>query len=340
MSERPRGSARRRLGVLIAAALLSIPVGFVLYHRFSIELPAPGDEVRGGYAPATPMETLDRDASVATLLRLNSRSGSPTTAWLRVPRDLDPDYDILLTYVGHQAGRRILDLVPERSDVVLVGMQYAAEYRRDTWQQKLGLPGMLRRATLDTVSGGMLALAELENRGFDLDRLTVMGVSLGSFFAVLHGAYDERIPRVLVIHGGSNLRWILTSYFGERGQPWTGRLAGGLAYLFLDPLDSVHHVARISPRELTMIAARGDGAFPESSAHELYAAARAPKAIVWTDGSHVRSSRPDIIADLVVQIDLFLDGGLEFDESESLPAPADSSPQRSALSASSANSAR
>ncbi len=307
--------------MLIAAALLSIPVGFVLYHRLSVELPPAGDEVRRGYRPATALETLERPSSVATLLRLNGRSGSPTTAWLRVPRDLDPDYDILLTYVGHQAGRRILDLVPERRDVVLLGMQYAAEYRRDTWRQKLALPTTLRRATHDTVAGGMLALAELESRGFDLDRLTVLGVSLGSFFAVLHGAYDEAVPRVLVIHGGSNLRLILTSYFGERGKPWTGRLAGGLAQLFLGALDSVHHVGRIAPRDFTMIAARGDGAFPERSARELYSSARAPKAIAWTEGSHVRSGRPDIIADLITQIDLYLDGALEFDERETLPTP-------------------
>lgn len=320
-SPRARRSALRSVGALLAAAGLAIPVAFVLYHRLSIELPGSGAEVRAGYRAATALETLERPSSVATLLRLNGGSGSPTTAWLRVPRDLDPDYDILLTYVGHQAGRKILDLVPERRDVVLVGMQYAAEYRRDTLRQKLALPSTLRRATHDTVAGGMLALAELESRGFDLDRLTVLGVSLGSFFAVLHGAYDEGVSRVLVIHGGGNLRVVLRSYFGERGRPWIGRLAGGLAYLFLDPLDSVHHVARIAPRELTMIAARGDAAFPERSARELYSAARAPKAIEWTKGSHVRSGRPDIIADLVTQIDLYLDGDLEFDERETLPLP-------------------
>jgi hypothetical protein len=340
MSDRRRGSATRRLGIFIVATLLSVLVGFVLYHRLSVELPASGGEVRAGYRPATELETLERPSSVATLLRLHGSSGSLTTAWLRVPWDLDPDYDILLTYVGHQAGRKILDLVPERNDVVLLGMQYAAEYRRDTWRQKLALPSTLRRATHDTVAGGMLALAELERRGFDLDRLTVLGVSLGSFFAVLHGAYDDRVPRVLVIHGGGNLRWILTSYFGERGQPWAGRLAGALAYLFLGPLDSVHHVARIAPRDFTMIAARGDGAFPERSARALYSSARAPKAIAWTEGSHVRSGRPDIIADLVTQIGLYLDGDLEFDEREQLAAPADASLQRSALSELSANSAR
>ncbi|MDH3402896.1 MAG: hypothetical protein OEP45_04705 [Acidobacteriota bacterium] len=325
------GSALPLLAIALAA-LLAIALGFVARHRSAIELPEPGPAVRAGHAPATALETVDRGVSVATRLRLNGRSASPTTAWLRVPRALDADYEILLTYVGHKTEGRILDLIPERRDLVLMAMQYAAEYRRDTWREKIALPRTVSGAVRDTVAGGMLALAELEHRGFELERLTVLGASVGCFFAVLHGAYDEAVPRVLVVHGGADIRRILESWYRSEGRPWTGRLVGGLAYLFLDPYDSVHHVARIAPRDFTLIAARGDAYFPEPSARLLYDAARPPKALVWNEGAHVRSRRADIIADLVTQIDLYLDGRLELDESEAAELP----DQRSAPAASSA----
>jgi hypothetical protein len=244
---------------------------------------------------------------------------------LRVPRDLDRDYEVLLTYVGHTAGRKILDLIPERRGLVLMAMQYAAAYENDTLREQLALPRTVPAAVRDTVEGGMLAVAELEHRGFDLDRLTVLGVSVGSFVAVLHGAHDEAVPRVLVVHGGGDLRRVLFSMYDHRDRPWTGRLVGGLAWLFLDPLDSLHHVGRISPRSFTMIASRGDTYFPEESARRLYARARAPKAISWTSGDHVRSKRTDIIDDLVVQIDAYLDGKLEFDEAVDATIGADRS---------------
>lgn len=310
---------RRTVTLLVVIALL-VPAIFVAWHRIILRLPDSGRSVRAGFLPAAILEQVQRPSSLATLLELRRGDGDGgrvvTTAWLRVPHDLDPDYEVLLTYVGHTAGRKILDLIPERRDMVLMAMQYAAAYENDTWREQLALPRTISEAIRETVEGGMLAVSELEHRGFDRRRLTVIGVSVGSFVAVLHGAYDEAVPRVLVVHGGGDLRRILFSMYSQRDRPWTGRLAGWLAWLFLDPLDSLRHVERIAPRPFTMIASRGDTYFPEESARQLYDRARAPKAISWTSGDHVRSKRPDIVSDLVEQIDAYLDGKLAFDESE------------------------
>ncbi len=309
---------RPRRALALSSAVLLVPALFLVHHRASLRLPASGDSARASQRPAEIVEIQERRSSVATLLELRDVSGPITRAWLRVPRELDPDHQILLTYVGHKTGGKILDLIPERSDVVLMAMQYATTYRHATWRDKLALPRALREGVSETIAGGMLAIGELDARGFDRERVTVLGVSAGSFFAVLHGAHDNAVPRVLVVHGGGNLRRVLTSMYSARGRPWTGRLVGGLAQLFFGPLDSLHHVKRISPRDFTLIAARGDGYFPELSARELYARARAPKAIVWNAGDHVRSKRTDIIDDLVVQIEAYLDGELRVDEREVL----------------------
>ncbi len=42
----------------------------------------------------------------------------------RRPTDLLPDYKIVLIYAGVKTRRKILDLIPERPDVVLVAPQY------------------------------------------------------------------------------------------------------------------------------------------------------------------------------------------------------------------------
>lgn len=311
----------RRLLACIAALPLVVATGFVLYHRAVASWPESGAAVRARARPATVLETVDQPSSIATLLQLADADGPVTTAWLRVPHQLELDYEILLTYVGHKTGRKILDLIPERPDVVLMAMQYAAPYRHETWRQQLALPRVVGATVHDTVTGGMLAVAALERRGFDSSRLTVLGVSLGSFFAVLHGAYDEAVPQVLVVHGGGDIYRVLATMYAGRGKPWTGRLVGLLGHLFLGPFDSLHHVERIAPRSFTMIATRGDGYFPEESARRLYARARAPKAIAWRTGAHVRSKRLDIVEDLVVQIDTYFDGHLQFDESEPRPNP-------------------
>jgi len=294
--------------------VVALAVGFVVHHRLDLRWPDSGAAVRREWRPARVLETVERPASVATLLEIHDAAGPITTAWLRVPRELQADYEVLITYVGHATGRKLLDLVPERPDVVLVAMQYSGEYRRETWSDKLALPRVLRETTHDTVAGGMLAVEELERRGFERQRLTILGVSVGTFFAVLHGAYDEAPPRVLIVHGGGDLRRVLGSIYTHRGRPWTGRLVGSLAWLFLDPVDPIHHVGKIAPRSFAMIASRGDTSFPEESASLLYAEAGAPKAIAWTAGDHVRSKRPDIIAELVESIDAYLQGNLDFDE--------------------------
>lgn len=310
----------RRLSAF-AALLLLAPICFVAYHRSALRLPDSGAGVRARSGPTDELETMESVDSVSTLLQLSDKNGPVTTAWLRVPRRLEADYEVLMTYVGHQTGRKILDLIPERPDVVLVAMQYPVAYRNDTWREQLALPRVVGTAVHDTVVGGMLAIGELERRGFDGSRLTVLGVSVGSFFAVLHGAYDDAVPRVLVVHGGGNIYRVLATMYASRDEPWKGRLVGMLADLFLGPYDSVHHVERIAPRSFAMIAARGDGYFPEESARQLYARARAPKAIAWRKGAHVRSKRLDIVADLVGQIDAYLDGQLRFDESEPQRSP-------------------
>ncbi len=61
------------------------------------------------------------------------------------------------------------------------------------------------------------------------------------------------------------------------------------------------------PRKLVMIAARDDKIFPIETIKILYARAREPKEMIWTESGHVRSKDTDLIADIVRQIDRYLE---------------------------------
>jgi len=46
---------------------------------------------------------------------------------------------------------------------------------------------------------------------------------------------------------------------------------------------------------------------PLETVEKLYARAREPKEMIWTDSGHVRSKDSDLIADIVRQIDRYLE---------------------------------
>ena len=277
------GGQKRR--VRIARALLGRPVILVV------------DE---------PTTGLDPEARVE--LR-NHRGEAPTTALVRRPRDLAAGYKIVLVYAGVKTRRKILELIPERPDVVLLAPQYPGVPAKGVWQS-LHVPHRIRDAAYRTVAGGMLATSFLEEtERLDLSRLTVLGSSIGGAFATLHGALDERVPRVVLIHASGDFPVVIRYMERHRGRPWSGEAKALLAAVVADTFDPVHWISRISPREPIMIAARDDRYFPESTTLDLYALAGEPKSLIWTETGHV-SRHSDTIDRILELVDLRLEEGV------------------------------
>ena len=68
----------------------------------------------------------------------------------------------------------------------------------------------------------------------ELSRVTVVGASVGTPFAKIHGALDDRVPRVLIVHGGGDLRAIIRAARWEQAwlktpAVWVGAPAGACA---------------------------------------------------------------------------------------------------------------
>ncbi len=295
----------RRLGLTL---LLSAAAGVLAVLYLRADKTAVFHRVRGEYREARVLAVEERGESRLRLLQLvNDRGEAVATAYVRRPHRLVEDYAIVLTYAGAKTGDRILALIPERPDVVLAAVQYPY-HNPQGLVEHLRWPYDVRRAAFRTVAGGMLAVSFLErDEGLDLGRLTVVGASLGTAFATLHGALDPRVPRVFLLHGGGDFPAVLAAIQRRQNRAWLAAPSAWGAAVLFHTFDPVHWVGRIAPREVRMVATRHDRYFPVASIEALYQRAGEPKSLVWTDTDHVRSSRSAIAEDLVRRVAEYLD---------------------------------
>lgn len=294
------------LGIL--AALWAAITGLILYLR--ADKTREFYSVRGTYRGARVLESSSGPLSHTRLVGLhNDRGpgGTVATAYVRTPHRLAPGYRILLTYAGEKTGEQILGLIPERPDLVLVAVQYPFERPRSFGEYLAG-PYHLRQAVFRAVAGGMLALSYLhETEKLSLDRVTVLGVSLGSSFGVIHGALDPRVGTVFLVHGGGEFPTTLRAYERRRGRYLRGELLAGTAAVLIESFEPGRYIERIAPRRLVMVASRRDKYFSIPTVQALFDQAGEPKTLLWTDTEHVGAKKLDIVHELVELIDEHLD---------------------------------
>jgi hypothetical protein len=292
----------RVAGVVLGLILLSLAFASAYLRLDKEEVLR---EVRGTYQDFVTLDSWESAHSRFQLLQLrNHRGDAVTDVYFRRPLELDSHHRIFLIYAGAKTHDKILTLIPERSDLVLVSVQYPYD-SPDGLLEHLRWPHHIRQAAFRTVAGGMLALSFLdEDEHLDIGRLTIIGVSVGVPFATMHGALDERVPTVVLIHGGGDLPAQVRAIAEPR---WIATPAGVMAAILFHTFEPLRYVDRISPRKLVMIAARHDTMLPHETIEKLYARAGEPKQMIWTESGHVRSKDTDLIADIVRQIDRYLE---------------------------------
>jgi dienelactone hydrolase len=245
-------------------------------------------------------------SSVRLVALRNDRGELLTTIWLRRPLALSPRYHVVITYAGADTGEGVLQLIPQRDDLVIAAVQYPWRPPH-TLLGKLRAPYDIRQAAYRTIAGGMATVDVLErDEHLDPRRILLLGASLGSIFATIHGAIDSRVPVVILIHGGADLPSTLAAAM-PHVPAWIRPLAVRLALIPIDTFDPARYVARISPRRLLIIAARDDTHFPAEAVRRFFAQAREPKELRWTNTGHVGKRNLQIVAVVIAELTRYFD---------------------------------
>lgn len=302
---RIRGRRRRRALVagLVAMAALTGLVGFLRRDQTHL-FRAARERIVGARVAAA--WTTER-SGVERVQFVDGDGAVVASALVRRPLAPSGSRRTLVVYAGRQTGDRILDLVPERPDVVLVAPLYPEIDRRGP-AAKVLWAWRVRRAVFTTVAGGMAALARLDAEEVPRGRTVVLAASLGSSFGTIHAALDGRVDELVVVHGGGDLPLVLGTYYEGRHRPVLAAVAPWVAEALVDTFDPVHWIDDVAPRPVLVIASRRDKYFPVASVEALAAAAGEPQRIVWTDTDHVGASKAAIVAAVMAEIERYLDG--------------------------------
>jgi dienelactone hydrolase len=250
----------------------------------------PGDVPGGAFLSAAVRITADTGLSVDLRVLRPAQSSQPLP--------------LVLLLGGHRTGRDAVDLVGDPGPMVVAALDYPYQGpdKPRGWQVLSSIPA-IQRGVLDTPPAVSLALDWLVRQpGVDRIRVELVGVSLGVPFAAVAGAMDPRFRRVWLIHGGADNRGLIEHNLRNRiPNGWLRARAADLAYLLAygPTFEPERWVPRIAPRSVVVIGATDDERLPREKVERLYAAAREPKQLVWTQGSHINPDRPEIIRQLL-----------------------------------------
>lgn len=256
-------------------------------------------------AEITPGGLVGRDRHRVESVRLTSNTGLEVSFRVLRPDVESPPRPVLVVLGGHRTGSQAVTLFDEIGGLAFVALDYPYD-----GPASVSGPGefaailpQIRQALLDIPPAISLTLDWLRERDWaDGDEIAMAGVSLGVPFAATAAARDERLSGLMLVHGAAdNRKWLelnLTRAFEtEWLRPPMATLMHWLAY---GPLfDTPEHVAAVSPRPVVIVGARGDHRTPAAQTRRLYAAAREPKTLYWTEGGHVNPAAGEIIDHLV-----------------------------------------
>jgi dienelactone hydrolase len=243
------------------------------------------------------------DHSVVHVLLTDAR-GLEVEGHLRLPAAREGRRPVLLVLGGVRTGRRTVDYLGDTGDWSVLALDYPYRGPKSglsRWQFTAALPEM-RRAVLDTVPAGMMAVDYLIQRpDVDSDRLVLAGGSFGALFAPALGAADDRIDAVAIFFGAGDLEGLIDANL-DLGWP-LDPVAAWLGAVIVSPLEPLKYVGRIAPRPVFMLNGTEDPAMPVACSRALHAAARKPKTVRWLPVGHVdvrsRAFHGQVLAEFV-----------------------------------------
>lgn len=245
---------------------------------------------------ASVSETVLESTPSGTVLqvRLTDDRGLEIEGHLRVPPGGGQPHPALLILGGVRTGKRTVDYLGDTGDWMVLALDYPYHGPRSGLSRReflAALPAM-RRAMLDTVPAGMLAVDYLWRRGdVARDRVLLAGGSFGALFAPALGAAEPRISAVAIFFGAGDLEALIDA---NLDLAWPLKpLVTWCGSVLVSPMEPLKYIGRISPRPVFLLNGTDDPAMPERCSRALQEAAQEPKAVRWLPVGHVNVRSPE-----------------------------------------------
>jgi pimeloyl-ACP methyl ester carboxylesterase len=219
---------------------------------------------------------------------------------MRVPKGADK-LPAVLVAAGLVTGERVIDLVGERDDMVMVAVDYGweGEFSVRTVGETLRMLRGLKAVGDDAVPRLLLGIdALMREPTVDTNRVVIVGVSFGSYFAIPAAALDQRVSRLILVQGGGEMGSVIAASAPMWKASLPPRVLAWIGETAFRPLEPERWIGRIAPRQVTFIASRTDPQFPVAAVERVYRLSGEPKELIWHDTPHVAPKAADIIAEL------------------------------------------
>lgn len=230
-------------------------------------------------------------------VRLRSTSGLDFLARVTIPRpSTAPGPGAVLTG-GFDTGRRAANLVPEGASAVVISPEYP-EIALET--EALADLERVRQLSLEHVARLLLCLEYLVSReDVDPDRLAIIGVSFGGFYAPAAAASDTRFQNVALMYAGADLSLLAGLQLEEEIPAPAATLVGEILALHLNPIEPIRWIGRIAPRPILFVNGLDDERIPRRSVTRLQRAAGSPIDRVWLPTGHLEPGARGLAQELV-----------------------------------------
>ena len=256
---------------------------------------------RKGQLVETRREIVSKSA-VTTVTELHLRSDTGLLADVRMRAPNRPgSFPCVLLAVGLGTGQRVIELVQERDDLVMLAVDYGwrEEFNVSTLREMRRTLGSLRAVSNFAVPRMLLALDfAAHDPQIDHNRIIIVGVSYGTYLALPAAALDGRVAELILVQGGGEIGATVAANAERWRAALSPRAAGALMEFLFEPFKPQRWIAGIAPRPVTFIASRTDPTLPVGAVESVFARAGEPKKLVWHDTPHVEPRAQEIIAEL------------------------------------------
>lgn len=166
-----------------------------------------------------------------------------------------------------------------------------AQYHGDRKQagKELFSPDLagLRQGFIQTVIDYRRAIDYLASRpDVDAKRIGLVGASMGAIMGAVLSGVDNRVKATVLVVGGGDWQTMLSTSTNPAAVKMRQALGEKPDLGMLDPIDPVHYIEHISPRQLLMQNASKDDVVPPACAKALWDRAKDPKTIDWYPTGH------------------------------------------------------